>query len=367
GQSSNPSLSGSRKMRGQSEGGALGVAEPAQLVVRLEDLLLLSRYEEAARASSELLSQWSEGPKAPDALLQRALVAALQAHFFSGRQGEVELLLEALGVRRLPVPTFLAWMLLLLESQQASAARRRVESYMAELVAQLRQQQQPQEHLSAGCAAAAAASDLQATSPGAAEAGGDNQERSMQSEASATSRAAAEAAAASPAPAVSLQDRAALARLYSQDVLTQGLRLPEEALRWLQPQSHRACGEASHTRPTATALAAKTGTGAAAPQGTGTVGVVDAVELLGGEAAVAGLRSELEELLTAAGFKVPALGPPEATAGQQIEQQQWEQQQQSCGCDSLSKVEGRAMAQTQSACSGNRALHGSGSSSQARA
>lgn len=62
----------------------------ASSVAQAEDLLLLSRYEEAADAAASLLPGLVElagNRHSPSVapLLQRALVAAVQAHFFCGR------------------------------------------------------------------------------------------------------------------------------------------------------------------------------------------------------------------------------------------------------------------------------------------
>ncbi|GLI58439.1 hypothetical protein VaNZ11_000157, partial [Volvox africanus] len=124
----------------ESEGSGASDHDIAQQLMHLEDMLFLSQYEEAAQASAELVSQFSERGKADDALLQRALMIAFQAHFFIGRHSGVDAMVDKLGLTRVGVPTFMAWVLLLLESGMASTARRRVEQYMSTVMALIPEQ-----------------------------------------------------------------------------------------------------------------------------------------------------------------------------------------------------------------------------------
>ncbi len=79
---------------GPTSGKPLQALPLAAAVAQAEDLLLLSRYEEAADSAAsvlpglvELAGKRDESPNVAGQLLQRALVAAIQAHFFCGRYG----------------------------------------------------------------------------------------------------------------------------------------------------------------------------------------------------------------------------------------------------------------------------------------
>lgn len=59
--------------------------ELVQQIEALEDMLLLSRYDEAAGASAELVQRFAKGGNTTDVFLQRALITTIQANFFTGR------------------------------------------------------------------------------------------------------------------------------------------------------------------------------------------------------------------------------------------------------------------------------------------
>ncbi|PNH05392.1 putative phospholipid-transporting ATPase 8 [Tetrabaena socialis] len=222
--------------------------------------------------------------------------------------------------------------LLLLESGQAVAARQRVERYMALLVAaaprkqppqqppleELRPPQPPLEELrprkagvdgavDAACAAAPAGLHLDAQRrrmPDQRSRQSDPQQQQQpkqQQEQQQPQQERAHAAEGEGGDALggsraTWQDRAALARLYSQDVLVLGLGLPGEALRWL------GAGPAQQQQQQTQQQQQQQG-----------AAVVTADDLLAGcsEDTVAGLRLELQQQLEAAGLG----GGPEAGGG----------------------------------------------------
>ncbi|EFJ48208.1 hypothetical protein VOLCADRAFT_91340 [Volvox carteri f. nagariensis] len=371
---------------GVPEGSEVPYHDPVQQLLLLEDMLLLSRYEEAAQASLTLVPRFSGGGKASDSLLQRVLVTAFQAHFFIGRQDDVDALVDSLGPSRLAVPTFMAWYvgraLLLLESGQAAAARLRVEQYMATLMTLMRHKcissgverqhrdqdpnpdQDPRrggyQTVNSTSATTAMEAPLPPPTPTHSHGGADDAAAAPPSasppvDGSGTRDAAAESAGGDAdvgAAAASLQDRAALARLYTQDVLCLGLGRPLEALQWLQqpraqtgahntclpaeqPSQHHhhhqqqwqrqfsvgkepsGCTHPLQGRSKAAAVAA---TEAAAAAGTGTAEAgsaeeVNAVELLGGcEDTLQQLRDELKRLIAISGLTPPEGLPDEGTA-----------------------------------------------------
>ncbi|KAG2499398.1 hypothetical protein HYH03_002972 [Edaphochlamys debaryana] len=288
-------------------------------VSTVEDLILLSRYDEACAAVQPLVQRLmgSGGPAA--ALLQRALVASFQAHFFTGRQAELEKQIEELGMERLTVPTFLSWALLLLESGRAAEARARVERYMAAVVSLLEHQQQqrgikglilqpqPWNHHRRDQSCKAKQSSgllhpLQTDCPddqhaeyGALHANSHIGDLELPCACHAYSIAYASPlspGAGAGAGAATVHDRLALARLYSQDILCMGLESEGDALAWLEP------GGAS--RRSLLKVAGEPGQAG---------GVVTARSLLGCEEAVSRLRKELESLLQAVG-RWPMSPPP---------------------------------------------------------
>lgn len=202
--------------------------------------------------------------------------------------------------------------LLLLESGQATAAQGRVEQYMAAVMG-LVNEVQPAEGVD----------DLVA--PGPANHPGHCQQQQQHH-----CGPSAESPATSPdmdsgilngdvavlrnevgAAAATLRDRAALARLYSQDVLCLGLGRPLEALRWLQPhtaaqsQPHQHHNQQREWRVQLHPSGSQADQ-AAKPSCGNVLEVVNARELVGGcEETLQRLREELRQLAAISGLALP--------------------------------------------------------------
>ncbi|GIL66623.1 hypothetical protein Vafri_20108 [Volvox africanus] len=209
----------------------------------------------------------------------------------------------------MPLPNIHGRVLLLLESGQASTARRRVEQYMSTVMALISKQGREAPSHSAiddaavttgphpgvdGCERQRQAPTVAGT---VAESTGDKSWRGVVGAATAT-----------------LPDRAALARLYSQDVLCLGLGLPQEALHWLQPRLDATLLPPQQLCSGKVDESARLGSNVGMPVIAAAAGVVGASELLGRcEDTLQRLRDELNQLIIISGM-TPPQSLPDATA-----------------------------------------------------